>query len=235
MDAYFRPHALERARVAARLRHVVQANWKIVVENFSECYHCGPAHPELGQVMSYVRAFDSPSAADERAAYAEMWEQQARAQGHAAGRVCSPTGVQHEVVRIPIREGFLTQSRNGRPVAPLMGEFRQYDGGVTATQFFPFNWLVACNDYAMLPRITPLSPLQTEVEQTWLVNRDAVEGADYNVEDLTWMWRRTIEQDVLICEGNQKGVNSRFYRPGPYTRMENLVEQFITWYLVQIA
>jgi Rieske 2Fe-2S family protein len=185
--------------------------------------------------MSYVRAFDSKSAAEQRAEYTTRWEEVAKAHCKPIGRACSPGGVQHEVIRIPIREGFVTQSRDGRPLAPLMGEFTEYDGGVTATQFLPFIWLVACNDHAMLPRVTPISPFQTEIEQTWLVHQNAVEGADYNVDDLTWMWRRTIEQDVQICEGNQRGVNSRFYKPGPYSKMEEAVEKFIDWYLAQIA
>jgi phenylpropionate dioxygenase-like ring-hydroxylating dioxygenase large terminal subunit len=234
IETYFAPHQLERAKIAVHWRQVVHANWKLVVENFSECYHCGPAHPELAQVMSYVRAFDSRRAADERASYTARWEENARRLGHLTGKVCSGDGIRHEVCRIPIREGFQTQSRGGQPVAPLMGNFREYDGGITATQFLPFNWLVACNDHAMLPRVTPLSPFETEVEATWLVREDAVEGADYNAEEVSWMWRSTLEQDVRICEGNQKGVSSRHYRPGPYSKMEEGVEQFIQWYLGEI-
>jgi Rieske 2Fe-2S family protein len=115
-----------------------------------------------------------------------------------------------------------------------MGKFREYDGGVTSTQSFPFTWLVACNDHAMLPRLTPLTVSETELETCWLVRGDAVEDRDYNVEKVTWMWKKTLEQDARICEENYKGVGSRRYQPGPYSKMEQGAEQFIQWYLDEI-
>lgn len=38
-------------RTAARLRYEVSANWKVVLENYNECYHCGPVHPELCELV----------------------------------------------------------------------------------------------------------------------------------------------------------------------------------------
>ena len=34
-------------KIAARAQYAVAANWKLVMENFHECYHCGPAHKSL--------------------------------------------------------------------------------------------------------------------------------------------------------------------------------------------
>ncbi len=31
--------------VARRLQYEVAANWKVIAENYNECYHCGPVHP----------------------------------------------------------------------------------------------------------------------------------------------------------------------------------------------
>ena len=36
---------------ARRITYQVQANWKIVMENYNECYHCGAVHPELCEVV----------------------------------------------------------------------------------------------------------------------------------------------------------------------------------------
>lgn len=33
------------------LRYDVAANWKVVAENYNECYHCGPVHPELSRLV----------------------------------------------------------------------------------------------------------------------------------------------------------------------------------------
>ena len=101
-------------------------------------------------------------------------------------------------------------------MAPLMGSYAEYDGGVTSLMFFPVHWFTACNDYGMLARFTPLSPQETEVELTWLVHPEAREGVDYEVEEVTWLWLKTLQEDLHICANNQAGVNSRYYEPGPY-------------------
>jgi phenylpropionate dioxygenase-like ring-hydroxylating dioxygenase large terminal subunit len=235
IDRFFRPHNLSEAKVAFQMSHVMRANWKIVAENFWECYHCGPAHPELASVMSYVRAFDSKSAAAERTQYTEKWKESTAHLERITDNVECHDGVCHQIWRVPIREGFMTQSREGKPVAPLMGDYTEYDGAVTAIEFFPLIWLLSCNDYAMLTRFTPISVLETEAQATWLVRGDAVEGRDYNVDDVTWMWRRTLEEDFEITENNQKGVTSRAYRPGPYSEMERPIETLISWYLNELS
>lgn len=235
IDQFFRPHNLPEAKIAFQMSHVMRANWKIVAENFWECYHCGPAHPELASVMSYVRAFDSKSAAAERAEYTERWKESANRLGRITGNVERHDGVCHQIWRVPIREGFVTQSREGKPVAPLMGNYTEYDGAVTAIEFFPLIWLLSCNDYAMLTRFTPRSVLETEAQAIWLVRGDAVEGRDYNVDDVTWMWRRTLEEDFQITENNQRGVTSRAYKPGPYSEMERPIEKLISWYLNELS
>jgi Rieske 2Fe-2S family protein len=37
--------------VARRITYEVQANWKVMLENYNECYHCGPVHPELCRLV----------------------------------------------------------------------------------------------------------------------------------------------------------------------------------------
>ena len=42
---------LDRLSVGRRITYDVQANWKLIVENFMECYHCATIHPELTEVL----------------------------------------------------------------------------------------------------------------------------------------------------------------------------------------
>ena len=44
-------YRMEDLRTGARLRYEVAANWKVVLENYNECYHCGPVHPELCELV----------------------------------------------------------------------------------------------------------------------------------------------------------------------------------------
>jgi glycine betaine catabolism A len=48
-------YPLEQLRIGATLRYEVAANWKIICENYNECYHCGGVHPELCAVVPSFR------------------------------------------------------------------------------------------------------------------------------------------------------------------------------------
>jgi Rieske 2Fe-2S family protein len=96
--------------------------------------------------------------------------------------------------------GALTGSEDGKPVAPLMGSLTGYDGGCTVFYVGPLNHLLAYGDYGAIFRYTPRSIAQTELHITWLVRADAREGADQDVEKLTWMWRVTAAADKRIVE-----------------------------------
>jgi phenylpropionate dioxygenase-like ring-hydroxylating dioxygenase large terminal subunit len=235
LTAFFAPHRLAEGQICHRECHTTHANWKLVLENFWECYHCGPTHPEFCSVMSYAHAYDSQRLARERNQLEAAWSEQAQQLGHLTGRRDRfAEGGHHFVTRTPIRPGYLTQSEGGQPVAPLMGDFEVYDGGITAFMGYPMNWFVACNDHAMLSRFTPISAQETEMEFTWLVRADATEGVDYDPLAVSWLWRTTAEQDKTICENNQKGVNSRRYQPGPYSTIETSTSDFVAWYLEQL-
>lgn len=235
MRALFAPHGFRQAKVARRTIHRIRANWKVFAENFWECYHCTHAHPEFCQVMSYPAAAESPRRRAEYERFVSDWRQRAQREGRLPVQVELSESKLYQLVRTPIRPGFLTQTRDGRPVAPLMGQFTQYDGAISAMQMFPLNWIVASNDHAMLFSFAPMSELETRAELTWLVDGDAVEGRDYDPAEVSWLWEVTNGEDWKICETNQSGVNSRMYRPGPYSEAEQGVEQFIEWYFAQIA
>jgi Rieske 2Fe-2S family protein len=44
-------YPLEELRTGRRLTYEVAANWKVILENYNECYHCGPVHPELCELV----------------------------------------------------------------------------------------------------------------------------------------------------------------------------------------
>jgi Rieske 2Fe-2S family protein len=53
---------------------------------------------------------------------------------------------------------------------------------------------------------------------------------------LTEVWLATNDEDRLVVEENQRGINSPAYEPGPYSaKQESGVIQFINWYLATIA
>ncbi len=57
----FQRYPLEELRIGHSISYGVAANWKVICENYNECYHCGPVHPELCEI---VPAFKERGGAD---------------------------------------------------------------------------------------------------------------------------------------------------------------------------
>ena len=230
---FVKPHGLTRTKVVHEETYPTYANWKLAVENFRECYHCASAHPEYTDVNAYVRAGDR-----EIGSYFETiadWEEKARQHGRQAGHARFPYARQpHHAWRMPIRDGFLTLTKDGTPAGPLIGDFKEYDGAETGAFFGALSYLYIANDHATTFRFTPLTPTFTEVVVTWLVHENALEGVDYDIDHLKWMWDVTTIQDTRIINDNQKGVNSKRYTPGRYSLRETGPAFFAAWYLSRL-
>jgi stachydrine N-demethylase len=79
--------------------------------------------------------------------------------------------------------------------------------------------------------VLTIGPTGTEVTTKWLVHKDAVEGVDYNLENLTRVWVATNDEDRQVVEENQRGINSPVFIPGPYSKIqEDGMIQFVDWY-----
>lgn len=237
-------HGLADARVAHRGTYPTKANWKLVIENFFECYHCQPAHKEYCQIHSpgYVLAFGAgrgsgPEEAEEAfAPELAAFRARARKMGHP---VLEWSGIDEHGLyrgydRMPIREGFLSETEDGQPAGPLMGQFTDWDGGYTSVFFSPFSTLLMTNDFATAFRFTPVSTLHTEVDLFWMVSPDAKPGENLDIDRMKWLWDVTTLVDKQIIEDNQAGVLSTRYRPGPYSRQEKGGAAFVEWYLGQL-
>ncbi|TGW07393.1 Rieske (2Fe-2S) protein, partial [Mesorhizobium sp. M2D.F.Ca.ET.145.01.1.1] len=86
-------------------------------------------------------------------------------------------------------------------------------------------------DHAVTFRVLPVSATETAVTTKWLVHKDAVEGVDYDLAELTHVWTETNDQDRRIVEENAFGILSPAYEPGPYSELhEGGVIQFVDWY-----
>ncbi len=85
-------------------------------------------------------------------------------------------------------------------------------------------------------QILPVGPQETKVITRWLVHKDAVEGVDYDPNNLRHVWDATNAQDRTLSENNQLGVNSMGYQPGPYSKtFEFGVINFVNWYCERMA
>jgi phenylpropionate dioxygenase-like ring-hydroxylating dioxygenase large terminal subunit len=232
-------HGLPDCRVAYSRDFSIQANWKLVVENFLECYHCKANHPEFCSVYSHIQASATTDARSRQAWYAEYheWAAKARGLGHPVGTLESldaGTDLPCVAFRSPIGNGRATLSRTGEALAPLIGRFTCYDGGELFGYVGPLLHFSIANDHAVLFQFLPLDARNTLAAVHWLVSRKAVSGVDYELAALPWLWEQTFAQDCELVERTQKSLSSRHFVPGPFSELEREPDQFLRWYRRQI-
>lgn len=171
---------------------VVKGNWKTLLENYLECYHCAGSHPELGI------SFDIQSSFDQTAGW---------------GGSCFVGGE-------PLRKGFSTVSMSGELVSKPLGDYANED--VVPLEIAEgFGLLPVLTrvlfhvDHAIIHSMNPISESEVEWTSRWYVRSDAVEGTDYDVDKVTEVWRATNAEDKELCERNYRGVRSKKFIPGP--------------------
>ena len=207
------------ARIAARRRYSVAANWKLVMENYHECYHCQPAHPEF----SILHALARPGARSLDAAEDfETWK--AEPDGREVGRVMAS----------PLSRGQRSGTRDGAFAAPPMTLDADAVGACVFAEVGFLSAFLAYQDHGVIYRFVPRGVVETDMEVLWLVRGDAGEGADYDLERLTWLWDVTSLADKRIIETNQAGVRSRHYEPGPFSLMEPGTEAYVERYVGEL-
>ncbi len=220
------PFGLQDAKLAHSSVLVEQANWKLVMENARECYHCPVSHPQLKRSfpVNMKPGYDF-SEGEHNVRFTEKMR-----------RLGLKTDVAQSdwwhAGRYPLNAGFETMS--------LDGDFlvRRLLAAIDAPEIGGLRWATEPNsfchvfaDHAFMFAAIPVGPQETHVISKWLVHRDATEGVDYDVNRLIEPWTSTNLQDRALSENNQRGVNGRGYIPGPYSESaEDFLIRFSNWY-----
>ncbi|MGE6786241.1 aromatic ring-hydroxylating oxygenase subunit alpha [Ensifer adhaerens] len=222
------------AKIAHRQSYAIDANWKLAVENYVECYHCGPAHPEysethaLEQPLHLIEELNAKMEARTCALGIEV----------ASGNHWQNSAGGKETIhafRYALYDGVQTGSKDGQALSTLMGRFSDFDGGVTSIHLGGTTFLVCYPDHGMIYRFIPKTAETSEMELIWLVDGKAEEGRDYDLEKLTWLWKVTTDEDKAIIEHTARGVRSHYFVPGPIAPMEQNELRYINWYLDEIS
>jgi Rieske 2Fe-2S family protein len=224
------PHDLANAKLVFESTLVERANWKLVMENARECYHCSARHPELA-VTFPVRGRRSVQFAD-----VECFERFRSRMSQVGLPVGPADGAWWQAMRFPLNDGAITLSMDGQPACTkLMCDVAGGDIGTMRWALEPHCFVHATSDVVFMFSAMPTGPQETVVTSKWLVHKDAVEGVDYDLERLTELWTTTNLQDRDLCENNQRGINSLGYLPGPYSEeAEMLVMRFVDWYCGEV-
>ena len=102
--------------------------------------------------------------------------------------LAEPCGPFYYYDRYPLFDGYVTGSEDGRPLSLLLGQVRSFDGGASDGQMGLLCYWLIYSDHCVIYRFTPKSAKHTDMDIVWLVRSDAVEGRDYDLERLTWLW-----------------------------------------------
>ncbi|WP_108126363.1 aromatic ring-hydroxylating oxygenase subunit alpha [Saccharospirillum mangrovi] len=230
LATYMEPYDMENAKVAAEVTLEENANWKLVIENNRECYHCSGSHPELLRTLLEWDDTNDPRATPEFLALCESqsakWDAEGIPHKHAE------FGLRNRLVRMPLKEGTAVMTMDGKPACKLnMGRIQNQELGSLRILHLPNSWNHMQSDHAIVFQVIPVSAQKTLVTTKWLVHKDAVEGQDYDVEKLRYVWDQTNKQDRTLAEQNQRGINSLAYQPGPYSKTYEFgVINFLDWY-----
>lgn len=222
---YLSPFQIDDAKVALIKNYTLRANWKLVAENFRECYHCGGAHPE------YCNAVIGASLREDTLVLTEAKQKEWNAKGLATELTEVAPGTTTYAIRYPLRPGVESYSLDGKKISLPMGKHRDHDAGVIGLVNYPNFWMDAVSDYIWTMKLTPVNASTTDVEFCWLVDKNAIEGKDYDLKRLVEFWEVTGEQDGKLCENNFRGIETSGYRPGPYAPVEDQVINFVNWCL----
>jgi glycine betaine catabolism A len=186
-EGHFAPWQIGTLRSAQHISYDVDANWKLIVQNYSECYHCPLIHPALNQLSPYKSG------------------ENVFTEGAVLGGSMDLTG------------GAESMSVGGHvcatPLANVSGDDLKR---VYYYSLFPNMLLSLHPDYVMYHILQPLAPDRTRVVCEWLFEPETMAQPDFDPSPAVDFWDMTNRQDWHACEISQKGVRSRAYSPGPY-------------------
>lgn len=238
VEPYWSRFELANCKVAGKRTWRLSANWKLVVENSLECYHCLASHPEYSAANAFVKSDERVSENDvsKFESYQAAWTSSLEGRIALGKSAVIETGGQPcRAGTFPLAPGRMTGSQDGKPLAPLLGKVAAFDESVTTGCIGYLSYVVAMCDHALLVTFVPQAADATLVVLKWLVRAGAREGLDYDEGKLRWLWETTTDQDKGLIELNAAGVATRGYVPGPYSTLESMTDDFVRRYLKLMA
>jgi len=201
------PLALARVGLSElRIGHIstidVQANWKIVIENYNECLHCPTVHPELVSVIPAYRK-------------GTIFED-----GRDDGGVTLADG----------RTSVALDARLRLPLLPgLKGEEgpQSYYGALV----YPTMFLDVDGSSALATAVFPTGPQSCRLVTEYLFSPEALLDPDFDPQPVVEFNELVTRQDNEACERVQRGVTSRAFEHGVFPAKDGWVHLFDQRYL----
>jgi len=183
-------------------KYTLQCNWKLVLQNFNECYHCPLIHPQLAGIHNYLGGRNDLYEGYFLGGYMEFNKNKQSITS--SGSLCCP---------------------------PFKNLKRSNLNRVYYYSIFPNMLLSLHPEYVMFHIIWPESEHTTIVYCSWLFSNEYINNKKYNLNDSVDFWDKTNKQDWQICEQSYLGIKSKSYSPTPYSGQESLLAAYDKYYL----
>ncbi len=183
----------------------VKGNWKLIVQNFCECYHCPILHPELAAIHNYMggrnNLFDGPFLG-----------------GY-----------------MDFNDGKDSITSNAELCCPPLPNIKKEDKKrVYYYSIFPNMLLSLHPEYVMYHTVWPISINRSKVSCSWLFEENVISSSKYQPHKAIDFWDMTNKQDWYISELSQLGIQSKKYSPSPYSGQESLLAAFDKYYIKKL-
>jgi glycine betaine catabolism A len=189
-------------RTARTIEYDLACNWKLIFQNYSECYHCPLVHPQLDKLSPSDSGRNDLTEGAFLGGYSEL------------------------------RRHGSSLTTSGATSRPPVGRVEGADlDRVYYYTIFPSMLLSLHPDYVMVHYLRPVAAGRTQIECVWLFDPATMARSDFNPNDAVEFWDMTNRQDWHVNELTYAGIGSRSYTPGPYANAEGLLAAFDAHYL----
>ena len=200
---------MEDLRIGKRIVMDVKANWKLLFENFAECFHCPTVHHEL---CAIVPAFGEAGAYGVREDADGNLVPELRAKFKKGAKTLTMDGT----AKIPPFRGL---SKDQRDIL--------YTTGVVRPNFF----MNVHPDYINTHTMFATGPESVRMVYDWLFEPDSMARPDFDLDFYVELWDVTNKQDARNCEWQQAGLRCRNFEHGNFVPQEFGPHTFNQWVL----
>jgi Rieske 2Fe-2S family protein len=206
LERKFRPWRMEELRRVERRVYQVKANWKLIVQNYSECLHCPLAHPLFSKHSHYLSGDNEPP------------------------------GPSYLGGRMELKEGVKTLTVDGQTGRSCFVDLDAADRRRVYYYALLPNFLLTLHpDYVLTTVLWPRAVDRTEIVCEWHFHPDEIRKPDFDARGAIELWDVTNRQDWELSDLAQAGISSPGYRPGPYSNREELLHHFDRWVLERVG
>ncbi|SDH67608.1 aromatic ring-hydroxylating oxygenase subunit alpha [Alteribacillus bidgolensis] len=186
----YEKYDMKNLRIGSQKTYTVHANWKLLMENASECYHCGNIHPELSRVTPPNRP--------------RQW----------IDKNIPDTEVLKHVGAMELKPGLERVNLDGKAYRPPFPNLKEEDvSKIYYLHFFPHSYICMASDYVFVAAMWPIDVDKTIVKGYWLFTPEVLENKE-PIQDAIDIWDITSKEDWEACEWAQQGNESRVYESG---------------------